>query len=327
MDLPPAFAVKERDHNEVKVRGKAGGALLRFAVVVNAKAGLASRMGARALRALMDQRLGPQLGHLRVIRPTALADALTEAVALKPDAILVLGGDGTARSAAGLLYPTRIPAAFLPGGTMNILPKRLYGDMPLEAVLETIAAGGVTVKEIETGLANDEPFFVAASFGYLPLLAVVREKHRAAMNLIYSLRVVGRILRFGPRLFRPHLLFNPPDGPSRLSAALIVSLGSADVLHPLRANPATLDSFEGISLDVQGWWSLAGLTAKALVLPDWRQDPRVTPFRAERLLVQSGPRLRATLDGEPVTLQSPLSLSVAKSGLRVLSLPVAREPR
>lgn len=296
---------------------------MKFAVVINTKAGLASRMGAQTLRALMQERLGGQLAHLRLIKPRALADALSEAVALKPDAILVLGGDGTARSAAARLYPTRIPAAFLPGGTMNILPKRLFGEMPLESVLDAIAAGGVTVSEIETGLADEEPFFVAASFGYLPLLATMREKHRAAPDLLHSVRVAGRILRFGPRLFRPHLLFNLPDEPSRMSAALIVSLGSADVLHPLRTNPVLLDSFEGISLDVQNWWSLAGLTAKVLVMPDWRGDSRVTPFRAERLIVQSGPRLRATLDGEPVTLQSPLTLSLAKSGLRALALPPA----
>jgi hypothetical protein len=35
--------------------------------------------------------------------------------------------------------------------------------------------------------------------------------------------------------------------------------------------------------------------------------------------------LRATLDGEPVMLESPLTLSVAKVGLRVLALPPGPE--
>jgi diacylglycerol kinase family enzyme len=59
---------------------------------------------------------GPQM-------PTALAEAKAFGLHL----LIVLGGDGTIRSAAALCAqecPLLIP---LPGGTMNMLPKAFYG--------------------------------------------------------------------------------------------------------------------------------------------------------------------------------------------------------
>jgi diacylglycerol kinase family enzyme len=45
------------------------------------------------------------------------------------DAIIVLGGDGTARAAAAMAPRNGPPLILLPGGTLNILPKALYGDL------------------------------------------------------------------------------------------------------------------------------------------------------------------------------------------------------
>ena len=63
-------------------------------------------------------------------------------------------------------------------------------------VLSGIAEGKAVETELETGLADTEPFFVAAFFGFLPLLAYAREQHRAANGVLHSLRVAGRIRVF-----------------------------------------------------------------------------------------------------------------------------------
>ena len=49
------------------------------------------------------------------------------AFARRPDVLLVLAGDGTARSVASKAKPDGPLIAPLPGGTMNMLPKALYG--------------------------------------------------------------------------------------------------------------------------------------------------------------------------------------------------------
>ena len=53
----------------------------------------------------------------------------TFANASKFDVIIVLGGDGTARHAAELAPRNGPPLVLLPGGTLNILPRALYGEL------------------------------------------------------------------------------------------------------------------------------------------------------------------------------------------------------
>jgi len=261
---------------------------------------------------------------LRLVPPRALVPALDEAMAAKPDAILVLGGDGTARSAASHLYHSRIPCAFLPGGTMNILPKRLYGETPLEEVLSALAEGRIDEIDLETGLAGEETFFVAASFGFLPILAAAREQYRRGNGPLDSFRIGARVLRFTERIFAADMLYRVPAGPIGRSKALLVSLGDADLLHPWRKPDTPLDSLECVCLNIESWWSIAGLAIKALTLTDWRADSRVENFQTRELEVL-GPSLRLTLDGEPLRLKGPLTLRLAKTGLRALALKPTQE--
>src|SRR5262245_6728072 len=77
------------------------------------------------------------------------------------DVIIVLGGDGTARAAAELAPRDGPPLILLPGGTLNILPRALYGELAWpEALAAALASGEVT--RLTAGRANGEAFYVAA---------------------------------------------------------------------------------------------------------------------------------------------------------------------
>ena len=294
---------------------------MNFAAVVNSSAGLASRQGPVVTRMALTEALGKQLVSLRVVKPRAVPAALDEALALKPDAILVLGGDGTARSAATKLLPTGVPAAFLPGGTMNILPTRLYGEAPLDQILKAIAQGNVSHVQLRAGLAGSQPFFVAATFGFLPYLATVRERLRRARSIGARAHAIQQMLRFSAPYFERPVGFTAPGQGMRLSSGLVAGLGDLDALHPLREPHVTLDHFECASLDVTGWSGLLRLSLTALARRDWRNHPHVTPFTTERLDVFAGRRVRATLDGEPCRLRGPLTLRFAARGMAALALP------
>lgn len=56
-----------------------------------------------------------------------IPDQIAEALDARPDVLFVLAGDGTARSVATRAGPKGPLIAPLPGGTMNMLPKALYG--------------------------------------------------------------------------------------------------------------------------------------------------------------------------------------------------------
>jgi diacylglycerol kinase family enzyme len=57
-----------------------------------------------------------------------IARAFAEAAMQKPEVLVVLGGDGTIRTAAEACTGTDGYLLPLPGGTLNVLPRALYGD-------------------------------------------------------------------------------------------------------------------------------------------------------------------------------------------------------
>ena len=57
--------------------------------------------------------------------------AFAEAAMHKPEMLVVLGGDGTIRTAAEACTGTDTYLLPLAGGTLNMLPRALYGDVIL----------------------------------------------------------------------------------------------------------------------------------------------------------------------------------------------------
>jgi Diacylglycerol kinase catalytic domain len=57
------------------------------------------------------------------------------------DAVVLLSGDGTVASVCAELRGWSGELLVLPGGTMNLLSRRLHGDIDLTGLLETIAGG------------------------------------------------------------------------------------------------------------------------------------------------------------------------------------------
>ena len=73
--------------------------------------------------------------HVWTPEPHEITKCLRAAVAKAPDLLIVLAGDGTARTAAELCGPDGPMIAPLPGGTMNMLPHAVYGVRPWQAAL------------------------------------------------------------------------------------------------------------------------------------------------------------------------------------------------
>lgn len=103
--------------------------------------------------------------------------ALDEATESGLDVLIVLGGDGTIRAAAQRCEsggPLLMP---LPGGTMNMLPKALYGARTWrEALTDTLAAP--IVQAVHGGQVGSHRFYVAGVFGGASLFAEAREAIR-----------------------------------------------------------------------------------------------------------------------------------------------------
>jgi len=87
--------------------------------------------------------------------------SFADATEQKLEVLVVLGGDGTIRTAAETCAekgPFLIP---LPGRTMNMLPRALYGDVSWEDALKN-ALTAPSVKVLSGGRIADKHFFIAA---------------------------------------------------------------------------------------------------------------------------------------------------------------------
>lgn len=212
-----------------------------------------------------------------------------------PDVLIVLGGDGTIRAAAERCGKAGIALVPLPGGTMNMLPKAIYGarDWP-QALADTLAAP--MLKPVGGGEVEGNSFFCAGIFGSPALWAEVREAARAnrALDMIRKARDAFR-RRFSRKVgYR----FGAGPGPGLSGEAETVA-----VLCPLisASLPSQARALEAAALDLQSSIDAFRLAVNAL-FADWRRDDKVTAAPATTVELCSRTKIPAILDGELVTL-------------------------
>lgn len=224
------------------------------------------------------------------------------------DVIIVLGGDGTARAAAELAPRDGPPLILLPGGTLNILPRALYGELAWPEALAAALAGG-EVTRLTSGRANGEAFYVAALFGAPTLLARAREAMREG-KLLRAWRRFGHALQ---RLFLHRLRARPDRAPMRRAEAV-------GVLCPAFSGGIRSEDLEWVRLDAKHLLDLARVSLRALTAA-WRTDPSIEIARCRSSDIVSLGVIPATLDGEPRTYVSRVRVTYDPRGPRVIALP------
>lgn len=228
--------------------------------------------------------------------------------ARKFDVIIVLGGDGTARAAAELAPRDGPPLVLLPGGTLNILPRALYGDLSWPEALAAALVRGEP-KRLTAGRANGEEFYVAAIFGAPTLLARAREAVRQG-----RLREAWRRFRlFLNRSFARGLRARPGTETMRRAEAI-------GVLCPAFSGGIESSDLEWVRLDAKHLLDLARVSLRSLTA-QWRNDPAIEIGRCRSSDIISLGTIPATLDGEPRTFFSRVRVTYDPNGPQVLALP------
>jgi hypothetical protein len=229
--------------------------------------------------------------------------------ARRSDLVVVLGGDGTARSvlaAAGAFGdPTLV---LLPGGTLNMLPRALYGALEWEEALRAALTDG-KVERLTGGTANGKAFFVAAMFGAPTLVARVREAVREGRLL----RALRRLRLFMARAFARKLRARRRGDSWRPAHAI-------GVLGPSFSGNASERVLEWVRFEGRGLPDLVGLGMQA-VADDWRRSGSVDVDVGDGGDIVSMGIIPAILDGEPRTFPGRVRIEMIKRGPRVLVLP------
>ncbi|WP_395944179.1 diacylglycerol/lipid kinase family protein [Brevundimonas sp.] len=240
--------------------------------------------------------------------------AIADAFAAKPDAIFVLAGDGTARSVASKAKPNGPMIAPLPGGTMNMLPKALYGTADWKLALRRALEEGEP-QPVSGGEVEGEYFYCAAILGSPALWAPAREAMRTGkVKLAWA---YGR--RALKRAFTGRLRFSLDGGDKRRAEALVLI---SPMISKAMEDPIGL---EAAAMDPSDASQAFRLAANAL-FSDWRHDPAVSTKPAKRIDVRARSKIPAVIDGEPMLLKSEATVRfIAKSFRALAPRPPAAE--
>lgn len=299
----------------------------KFAVLINRSAGTVRRVGPEAVEAAFRDALGERLVFLSSGSGKDMPGLIDKALKEGASAILPIGGDGTCAAVAEAARSSGFVTSALPGGTKNILAKRLWGEMDLIGIAASIRDGDVSVRNMDAGDANGRLFFVGASFGMIPHLARARERLRGRAQPAGVWAALRHVLRLGRRgLFSPRVVFEGPGNPPKRCAALMVSVKSIDetLFRPgEKDDPA---SFDCAASSPVGWWHLSWLAAKAVFTDVWRDDSKIDVFNLPELTVTGRSLIALALDGEAIVLRSPIKLTMLQDAIPMLGAAHLERP-
>jgi diacylglycerol kinase (ATP) len=294
----------------------------RIAVAVNPNAafGRGRAVGPAVIQSLRGA------GHdvTTLVEPTfiELLESAKKAVATKPDALVVVGGDGMVNLAAQVLAGTKVPFGLVPSGTGNDMARGLgipIGNVEaaIEALLRALHEPPriVDVGRVVNGDGEQSWFAGVLSAGFD---AVVSER----ANLMrwpkgksrYNLALLRELAMLRPLHYR----LTVDDRVIETDAMLISVANNTSFGGGMMVTPnALLDDGEFDVLVVQPLSRLAFLRIFPRVFKGTHiSDPRVTVYRGRRIRVEAI-GVVAYADGERVG-SLPVDVEVVPGALRVL---------
>jgi diacylglycerol kinase family enzyme len=230
-----------------------------------------------------------------------------EAAGQKLEVLIVLGGDGTIRTAAEACAEKGSYLIPLPGGTMNMLPRALYGNASWEEALKkTLTAPSTRV--LSGGRVANKQFFIAAIVGAPVLWTQPRESMREG-NIADAIKKGSVAFR---RMFETKVQYLISGGANGEAEAvvLICPLISEEMSDSEQALEAAI-------IDVESAAEVIGLATIA-AFGKWRDDRNILLTKTKRVNVQSSKEIPATLDGEKVNLGRSAEIDFVSRALTVL---------
>jgi diacylglycerol kinase family enzyme len=236
-----------------------------------------------------------------------MAPSFAEAAGQKLEVLIVLGGDGTIRTAAEACAergPYLIP---LPGGTMNMLPRALYGDVSWEDALKNTLTAP-RQKVLSGGRVADKQFFIAAIVGAAALWAEPRESIREG-DIVDAIEKGSAAFQKMFETKVQYLISGEIKGEAE-AVALICPLISEEMSDSEQA-------LEAAVIDVESAAEVIGLATTA-AFGKWRDNRNILLTKTKRVGVQSSKDIPATLDGEGVSLGTSAEIDFVSRALTVL---------
>jgi diacylglycerol kinase (ATP) len=301
---------------------------LRLVVAINPSAsfGKGRDVGPAVVSTLRG--LGHEVTSLTEPSFAELVASGRKAVAMKPDALIVVGGDGMVSLGTNLVAKTKVPLGIVPSGTGNDMARGLgipvgNTEAAIEALAEALGrpariidAGLIRHRDDATGLPKETWFACVLSAGFD---AIVNERANTMRNpkgpSRYVIALGIELAKLTPIEYTLTL-----DGVSTVTKAALISVGNNVSLGGgMKVTPdARLDDGLLDVLVVQPLSRLSFLRIFPRVFKgEHVTDPRVSIRRARRVSIDAK-EVVAFADGERVG-HLPIDIELVPGALRVLS--------
>jgi diacylglycerol kinase (ATP) len=301
---------------------------LRLVVAINPTAsfGKGRDVGPAVVQTL--RALGHDVTSLQEPDFDQLMAAGRKAVASKPDALVVVGGDGMVNLGTNLVARTKVPLGIVPSGTGNDMARGL--GIPYENTEAAIAtlveaftrpprqidAGLVRFTDDETGMPAERWFLCVLSAGFD---AIVNERANHMRHpkgpSRYQIALALELVKLRPIPYRLVI-----DGRELVTDGALISVGNATSLGGgMKVTPdAKLDDGLLDVLVVQPLGRIAFMRLFPSVFKGTHvRDPRVKIYPAKRIRIESD-GVAAYADGERFSTL-PIDIECVPRAVRVLA--------
>lgn len=262
-------------------------------LIANFASGSASAEKCAAIEAIFEEKGMAVVG--RTIFPEDPLPAVEALIAAGADTLVLFAGDGTINAAACKYDKWRGRALILPGGTMNILAKRLHGNADPHDIVHAAHARPI-LRNMPCVESGPHRAFVGLIVGPAAMWASAREavRYRRFKRLRRAILLAwSRTWSRGVSLF---------DGTRRRGNYRAVMIAPEDGW--LKVSAFAASSFADLAR--LGWEWLLG---------NWHNAPSVDDTRSAHVTVSGSRALHALFDGEEVKLASPARISWGMSNL------------
>ena len=292
---------------------------MKYHVIFNPRSGAALGLG---LTGEALTRMFADAGHAAHVDDgeEELDQKIAQALSGDADVVVSAGGDGTATAIARGIVGSSKVLGLLPLGTANLLARDL--GIPLDVGAAVGSLTDMAPIEIDAGEVNGRLFLHKVVVGVIPAIAAAREKVRGG-NLF-------ALLRFGSYLVR-----RLRD--ARKTAVAIVSRDTENRVERIHAIAVANNSYD------QGWGKVFARSslmdgtltlyvlrrlsignvlrlALEMLTGRWQEDQAVSieTVRSVSLRAKRN-KIKAMIDGEVETLDTPLNFRIRPGALRVLA--------
>jgi diacylglycerol kinase family enzyme len=292
---------------------------LKIRLIVNRGGGSSREGGAEALRELFRARsIEPDLVE---VAPEDLDTVCREAARSEAcDVVVVAGGDGTIGTAAAALADTGRPLGIIPLGTLNHFARDAGIPADPEQAVDLICTG--PRRRVDLAEVNGRIFVNNSAVGLYPEMVRFREETQARTGRSKRMAMLSASLR-ALRAFRRRRLWISAEGLEAPIRTPLLFVGNNRYLVNLLAlgRREAIDRGELCVYAVRArgrahlfWAGIRGIFGKL----DQQRD-FVTAYVQEAEISANRPALTLSLDGETLTLPTPLRYRIRPGALTLIA--------